>query len=78
MTKTLALEDLKVTLPELLDTLAPGDEVILTRNHKPIAKLVSEVPIPRSARSGPGLCKGMILSIAPDFDAPLPDFLEYM
>ena len=42
MQTTLAVEDIKLTLPELLDSLAPGDEVILTRNHQPVAKLVSE------------------------------------
>jgi hypothetical protein len=42
MQTTLAVEDIKLTLPELLDTMSPGDEVILTRNHQPVAKLVSE------------------------------------
>ncbi len=27
---------------------------------------------------GPGACKGMILYMAPDFDAPLEDMREYM
>jgi antitoxin (DNA-binding transcriptional repressor) of toxin-antitoxin stability system len=31
----MAVEDIKVSLPELLDSLSPGDEVILTRNHWP-------------------------------------------
>src|ERR1022692_242854 len=30
MQTTLAVEDIKLTLPELLDSLSPGDEVILT------------------------------------------------
>jgi hypothetical protein len=29
-------------------------------------------------RPGPGACKGMILYMAPDFDAPLEDMKEYM
>ena len=44
MQTLLALEDLKLSLPELHNTLTPGDEVILTRNQHPIAKLVSEKP----------------------------------
>lgn len=79
MRTTMAVEDIKVTLPELLDSLTPGDEVILTRNQQPVAKLVSEAP--KSApkqRPGPGLCKGMITFIAPDFDAPLEEMKEYM
>lgn len=79
MQTTMALEDIKVTLPELLDSLAPGDKVILTRNQQPVAKLVSEAakPAPKQ-RPGPGLCKGMITVIAPDFDAPLEEMKEYM
>ena len=42
MQTTMAVEDIKVTLPELLDILTPGDEVILTRNQQPLAKLVSD------------------------------------
>ena len=53
--------------------------MILTRNKQPVAKLVSEAskPAPKQ-RPGPGLCKGMITYIAPDFDAPLKDMKEYM
>lgn len=79
MQTTLAVEDIKVTLPELLASLSPGDEVILTKNHQPVAKLVSEPaqPVVKS-RPGPGLGKGMITFIAPDFDAPLDCMKEYM
>ena len=51
MQTTMAVEDIKVTLPELLDSLTPGDEVILTRNQQPVAKLVSEAPKPQPKRS---------------------------
>ena len=79
MTTTMAVEDIQWTLPELLDRLTPGDEVILTRNQQPVAKLVSEQAKPQTKqRPGPGLGKGMITFIAPDFDAPLEDMKEYM
>ncbi len=72
MQTTMAVEDIQVTLPELLDSLTPGDEVILTRNQQPVARLVSEAPKPAPThRPRPGLGKGMITFIAPDFDAPL-------
>ncbi len=72
MQKTMAVEDIKLTLPKLIDSLTPGDEVILTRNQQPVAKLVTEAPKPvQTQRPGPGLGKGMIKFIAPDFDAPL-------
>lgn len=79
MTTTMAVEDIQLTVPELLDSLTPGDEIILTRNQQPVAKLVSAAAIPQpKQRPGPGLCKGMITHIAPDFDAPLEDMKEYM
>jgi antitoxin (DNA-binding transcriptional repressor) of toxin-antitoxin stability system len=76
MQTTLAVEDMKLTLPELLDSLTPGDEVILTRNHQPVAKLVSAKPPERKPRV-PGLGKGMITIISED-DDHLRDFAEYM
>ncbi len=33
MQTTMSVEDIKLTLPELLDKLTAGDEVILTRNQ---------------------------------------------
>ena len=79
MLSTMAVEDIVMTLPELLDGLAPGDEVILTRGRQPVAKLVSERLKPTSTpRPSPGLGKGMITFIAPDFDAPLDCMKEYM
>ena len=76
MQTTMALEDIKVTLPELLDRLTPGDEVILTRNQKPVAKLVSEAARPRQPRA-PGNCQGMITLLVED-DEHLEGFAEYM
>ena len=79
MQTRLALEDIKLTLQELLDSLTAGDEVILTRKQQPVAKLVSEAPKPAAKqRPGPGLCRGKITYMAPDFDAPLDEFKEYM
>ncbi len=76
MQTTMEIEHLQMTLPELLDHMTPGDEVILTRNHLPVAKLVSETHRPRPPRV-PGLGKGMITILADD-DEHLKDFAEYM
>lgn len=76
MRTTMAVEDIKLTLPELIDSLTPGDEVILTRNQQPVAKLVSENPPVRKPRV-PGLGQGMITIISDD-DDHLRDFAEYM
>ena len=76
MQTTMAVEDLKLTLPELLDRLAPGDEVILTRNQQPVAKLVGESPRPRQPRR-PGNCRGMITLLIED-DEHLAGFADYI
>jgi antitoxin (DNA-binding transcriptional repressor) of toxin-antitoxin stability system len=55
-------------LSRLLDRALAGEEVIVTRSGKAVAKLV---PLPREPRR-PGSLAGR-LTIAPDFDAPLPD-----
>lgn len=64
----------QANLRELIRQLAPGEEVVLTDNEQPVAKLVGErPPAPKPSRPGPGLCKGAITYMAPDFDAPLED-----
>jgi len=75
---TITVEEAQAKLKELIRQLAPGDEVIITENQQMVAKLVGERPRPKSPRPGPGLCKGMITYMAPDFDAPLEDMKEYM
>ena len=57
----------KSELSRLVVRALAGEDVIITRAGKPVARLV---PI-RQARV-PGLAKGTI-ELAPDFDAPLPD-----
>lgn len=76
MSTTITIEEAQIKLRELIHQLAPGDEIVITENEQLVAKLVIQPP--RPARPGPGLCKGMITSMAPDFDAPLEDMKEYM
>jgi prevent-host-death family protein len=79
MSATITVEEAQAKLKELIRHLAPGEEIVITENQRPVAKLVSEQPKPaRPPRPGPGLCKGMITYMAPDFDAPLEDMKEYM
>ena len=79
MSPKISVEEAQTKLKELIHQLAPGEEVIITENEQPVAKLVSEQPKPQlKQRPGPGLGKGMITFIAPDFDAHLEDMKEYM
>lgn len=79
MSITMSLDDAQSRLKELIHRLAPGDEVILTENEQPVAKLVGQAaPPPKPPRPEPGWGRDMILDIAPDFDAPLEEMKEYM
>jgi antitoxin (DNA-binding transcriptional repressor) of toxin-antitoxin stability system len=76
---TITIEEAQATLKEIIHRLKPGEELVITENQQPVAKLVGEqAERARPSRPGPGLCKGMITYMAPDFDAPLEDMKEYM
>ncbi len=73
--QTLPVEQAEGHLSEIIDKLAPGEEIVLTRNGKPVAKLIGtpgEKPRPL-----PGRGKGMLTILAED-DEHLKDFAEYM
>jgi antitoxin (DNA-binding transcriptional repressor) of toxin-antitoxin stability system len=79
MGMSMSVQEAQGRLAEIIAWLPPGGEVVITENEQPVARLVSEKPKPTPpARPGPGLCKGMITYMAPDFDAPLEDMKEYM
>ncbi len=78
MSTTVTMEEAQAHLKELIHQLAPGEELVITENELPVAKLVSELAKPLlKQRPGPGLGKGMITFISPDFDAPLDCLKEY-
>jgi prevent-host-death family protein len=70
---TVTIEDAQAHLKELIEHLAPGQEVIITQNDHPVARLVSSRR-PRKPRQ-PGNCKGM-LTVVSDDDEHLKDFAE--
>jgi prevent-host-death family protein len=73
---TVTIEEAQTRLTELIDKLALGEEVLITRNQRPVAKLVGQQHITRKPRQ-PGNCKGMLTIIADD-DEHLADFKDYM
>jgi prevent-host-death family protein len=72
---TVTIQEAQAKLAELIHKLMPGDEVVITENNQPVAKLVSEKPAVQ--RPPPGLCKEMITIVADD-DEHLKDFADYM
>jgi antitoxin (DNA-binding transcriptional repressor) of toxin-antitoxin stability system len=71
----LTVDEVQTRLPQIIDELLPGEEVVITRDNKPVAKLVS----PDAERRTPvfGSCKGMLTVLAED-DDHLVGFEEYM
>jgi len=68
------LYDAKAKLSHLVDRAAAGDEIVIAKAGKPMARLVALAPKRRRKRK-PGGGKGKIW-MAPDFDAPLPDEIQ--
>lgn len=73
---SVTIQEAQKKLPELIHQLTPGEEVVITEDSKPVARIVGERPAVRQ-RPQPGLCKGMITIIADD-EEHLKDFAEYM
>lgn len=73
---TITIEEAQATLADLIHNLEPGEELIITENNIPLAKIIPQMPV-QGKRPGPGLCKGMI-TINADDDDHLQDFGEYM
>jgi len=60
----------KTHLSRLLARVSLGEEIVIAKAGKPVARLVPVRQPPQ--QRDPGLDKGKIW-MAPDFDAPLPD-----
>ena len=71
------IEEAQNKLSELIHRLTPGEEVVITENDEPVAKLARTEPKTQWPCKA-GSAKGTIHWMAPDFDAPLEEFKEYM
>jgi prevent-host-death family protein len=68
---TVNIYEAKTQLSRMIDRAAAGEEIIISRNGRPVARLCQLEPRKRNTVKF-GVLKGRIW-IAPDFDAPLPD-----
>jgi prevent-host-death family protein len=68
--KTYNVHAAKTHLSRLIEEAAAGEEVVIARAGKPVARLLPFEP--RTEPRRPGLMKGKIW-IADDFDDPLPE-----
>jgi antitoxin (DNA-binding transcriptional repressor) of toxin-antitoxin stability system len=74
--RTLPLTAAESHLSQIVAGMVPGEELVLTTEGQQVAIVT------RSSRtswpSQPGTAKDRSFWMAPDFDAPLEDFAEYM
>ncbi len=73
---TISIQEAQSRLSDLIHDLSPGDELVITENNQPVARLSRSEPKtqwPCKAGSADGK-----IWMAPDFDAPLDEFKEYM
>jgi antitoxin (DNA-binding transcriptional repressor) of toxin-antitoxin stability system len=75
MTESISVEEAQAKLAELIGRLGPGEEIGITREQLPVAKLVGQRPSAGKPRV-PGNCKGMI-ALAVEDNEHLRDFEEY-
>lgn len=69
--KSLTVQEAQTQLMELVDAAAQGEDIVLLKNGSPAVRLVRIAPSQKRPRPA-GLFKGKI-TVADDFDAPLPD-----
>ncbi len=73
---SVTLEEAQAELPQLLEKLQPGEEITITANGSPLAQLRNSERASWPCRAGCYKKPGFWM--APDFDAPLDEFKEYM
>lgn len=62
---TVTIEEAQAKLPELIDHLAAGEALVITRNQQPIARLLAEGPLNRQSRKA-GSAKGLLTILVED------------
>lgn len=76
MSRTMPFDLAGARLREIVSGMVPGEEIVLTSEGNVVAVVTR--PTRTSWPSEPGTAKGTKHWMAPDFDAPLEDFQEYM
>ena len=68
------IHDAKTHFSKILERVLSGEEVVIAKAGKPVARLLPYANNDTASRK-PGKDKGKVV-IQPDFDAPLPEFDE--
>jgi antitoxin (DNA-binding transcriptional repressor) of toxin-antitoxin stability system len=73
---TITIDDARARLPELIANMRPGESAVIISQGQPIATLTRSPGTDWPCQAGSA--KQLPHWMAPDFDAPLDDFREYM
>ncbi len=73
MAETVNMHDAKTHLSRLAERAANGEEIVIARNGRPLARLVA-LKTARKPRKL-GLWKGQV-QVSDDFDEPLPAYIQ--
>ena len=76
MSAVISIEEAQAHLAELIAGLQLGEELVITKDGLPVAKLIAQGRQARQPRR-PGSAKGKLVILA-DTDDHLQDFQEYM
>jgi len=71
MPQTVNLYEAKTQLSKLVERAAAGEDIVIAKAGKPLARLTALEPEKKKRRE-PGIWKGKVW-IADDFDDPLPE-----
>ena len=66
------IHDAKTHFSKLLERVSKGEDIVIAKAGKPVARILPFVAEDISPRV-PGIDKGKV-TILPDFDEPLPEF----
>ena len=77
MIKEVGAFEAKTHLSRLLDEVAGGETISITKHGKRVAELRPPAPA-KHTKAKRGCAKSPDFYMAPDFDAPLEEFKEYM
>lgn len=69
------IEEAQTHLPDLVEAAISGVEVVITKDDRPVVKLV---PLSQSKPHPQFGSAAGLITMSEDFDAPLEDFKDYM
>jgi antitoxin (DNA-binding transcriptional repressor) of toxin-antitoxin stability system len=75
MLETVSLEEAQASLPDLIERLQPGVEIVITRDHQPVAALHAPSSVAPQPRFGG--CRGALTILVEDDEHP-QDFQDYL